>query len=64
MTSFATIAGALPAGLAFGPGAESLRPMSLAVVGGVLVSTFFTLLVVPAIYSLISPNDRHSGEIK
>jgi hydrophobe/amphiphile efflux-1 (HAE1) family protein len=64
MTSFATIAGALPAGLAFGPGAESLRPMSLAVVGGVLVSTFFTLLVVPAIYSLISPNERHSGEIE
>lgn len=64
MTSFATIAGALPAALAFGPGAESLTPMSLAVIGGVLVSTFFTLLVVPAIYSVLSPNERHDEEIQ
>jgi HAE1 family hydrophobic/amphiphilic exporter-1 len=64
MTSFATIAGAVPAAFAFGPGAESLTPMSMAVIGGVLVSTFLTLLVVPAIYSLLSPAIRHSGEIE
>ncbi len=58
MTSFATIAGAVPAAFAFGPGAESLSPMAMAVIGGVLVSTFLTLLVVPSIYSLLSPNER------
>lgn len=60
MTSFATIAGATPAAFAFGPGAESLSPMAVSVIGGVLVSTFLTLLVVPSIYSLLSPNERKS----
>ena len=59
MTSFATVAGAIPAAFSFGSGAESLKPMSLAVIGGVIVSTFLTLLVVPAIYSLISPEIRN-----
>jgi HAE1 family hydrophobic/amphiphilic exporter-1 len=53
MTSFATIAGALPPALAIGPGAELQRPMALALVGGMAVSTAFTLFVVPAAYSLI-----------
>jgi HAE1 family hydrophobic/amphiphilic exporter-1 len=53
MTSIATIAGALPPALAIGPGAELQRPMALALVGGMTVSTAFTLLVVPAAYSLI-----------
>lgn len=64
MTSFATVAGAVPAAFSFGSGAESLKPMSLAVIGGVIVSTFLTLLVVPAIYSLISPNIRDSEKFK
>lgn len=64
MTSFATIAGAIPAAVALGPGAESLKPMSWAVIGGVLVSTFLTLFVVPAIYSLLSPNIRHDDVIE
>ena len=58
MTSFATVAGAVPAAFSFGSGAESLKPMSMAVIGGVIVSTFLTLLVVPAIYSLLSPTHR------
>ena len=53
MTSIATIAGALPPALALGPGAELQRPMALALVGGMIVSTAFTLLVVPSAYSLI-----------
>ncbi len=53
MTSVATIAGALPPALAIGPGAELQRPMALTVVGGMIVSTFLTLFVVPAAYSLI-----------
>jgi HAE1 family hydrophobic/amphiphilic exporter-1 len=53
MTSIATIAGALPPALAIGPGAELQRPMALALVGGMLVSTLLTLFVVPAAYSLL-----------
>ena len=53
MTSVATIAGALPAALALGPGAETRIPMSLAVIGGMVVSTFMTLFVVPAGYSVL-----------
>jgi HAE1 family hydrophobic/amphiphilic exporter-1 len=54
MTSLATLAAALPPALALGPGAESRIPMSITVIGGVIVSTFFTLLVVPCAYSLLS----------
>jgi HAE1 family hydrophobic/amphiphilic exporter-1 len=53
MTSMATIAGALPAALAIGPGAETQRPMALALVGGMVVSTLLTLFVVPAAYSVL-----------
>jgi multidrug efflux pump len=53
MTSIATIAGALPPALAIGPGAELQRPMALALVGGMIVSTLLTLFVVPAAYSVI-----------
>lgn len=53
MTSIATIAGALPPALALGPGAELQRPMALALVGGIVVSTLLTLFVVPAGYSVL-----------
>jgi HAE1 family hydrophobic/amphiphilic exporter-1 len=53
MTSMATIAGALPPALAIGPGAELQRPMALALVGGMAVSTLLTLFVVPCAYSVI-----------
>jgi hydrophobe/amphiphile efflux-1 (HAE1) family protein len=53
MTSIATIAGAMPAALAFGPGAETQRPMAVALVGGMIVSTALTLFVVPSAYSVI-----------
>jgi HAE1 family hydrophobic/amphiphilic exporter-1 len=50
MTSVSTIAAAIPAALALGPGAETRIPMGIAIIGGVLVSTFLTLYVVPAFY--------------
>jgi HAE1 family hydrophobic/amphiphilic exporter-1 len=54
MTSLAIVAGALPAALALGPGAELRAPMSVTVIGGTLVSTLLTLYVVPCAYSLMS----------
>jgi len=54
MTSLATLAAAIPPALALGPGAESRIPMAITVIGGVIVSTFFTLLVVPCAYSLMA----------
>ncbi|MBU6374836.1 MAG: efflux RND transporter permease subunit, partial [Bdellovibrionales bacterium] len=50
MTSFATVAGAIPPALALGPGAETRVPMAVTVIGGVLVSTALTLFVVPCAY--------------
>jgi hydrophobe/amphiphile efflux-1 (HAE1) family protein len=58
MTSLATVAGALPAAMSFGPGAETRQPMAVAVIGGVLVSTVLTLYVVPCVYSLFSRFDN------
>lgn len=52
MTSVATIAGAIPGVLAGGAGAELRIPMSVTVVGGMIVSTLLTLFVVPCFYSL------------
>jgi HAE1 family hydrophobic/amphiphilic exporter-1 len=54
MTSFATIAAAVPPALGIGPGAETRIPMALVVIGGVIFSTALTLLVVPCAYSLFS----------
>ncbi len=54
MTSISTIVAAVPPALAIGPGAETRIPMAAAVIGGVLVSTLLTLLVVPCAYSLLA----------
>jgi HAE1 family hydrophobic/amphiphilic exporter-1 len=54
MTSFATIASAIPAALALGAGSETRTPMGVVVIGGVIMSTFLTLFVVPCAYSLMA----------
>jgi multidrug efflux pump subunit AcrB len=54
MTAFSTIAGILPIAIGFGAGSESRRPMGVAVVGGMLTSTFLTLIVIPVVYTLFS----------
>ena len=54
MTAFSTIAGILPIAIGFGAGAESRRPMGIAVVGGMITSTFLTLIVIPIVYVVFS----------
>lgn len=54
MTSFATLAAAIPPAMAIGPGAESRVPMSITIIGGVIVSTLFSLFVVPCAYYIFA----------
>jgi CzcA family heavy metal efflux pump len=49
MTTVCTLAGLVPLALGLGAGAELQRPLALAVIGGLIVSTLVTLLVVPAL---------------
>jgi HAE1 family hydrophobic/amphiphilic exporter-1 len=53
MTALSTIIGIVPIALGLGAGAESRRPLGVAVVGGMLSSTFLTLYLVPAFYVII-----------
>ena len=52
MTSFAIVFATLPTALALGRGAGFRQPLGITVVGGVIVSTFLTLLVIPSVYLL------------
>jgi len=50
MTTLTTVVGLLPMALAFGVGTEANQPLAIAVIGGLLVSTFFTLVLIPTLY--------------
>jgi len=60
MTSLATILGIMPLALGLGEGAQSRVSMGIAVVGGMVFSTFLTLFVVPAIYTFISSETKNT----
>ncbi len=53
MTSLTTILGLLPMALASGEGNEMYKPLSIALLGGLTVSTMFTLVIVPTVYAAI-----------
>lgn len=52
MTALTTVLGLLPMALAVGRGSELRSPMAISVMGGLLVSTFLTLAVIPAVFLL------------
>ena len=58
MTSLSTILGILPIALALGAGSESRVSMGVAVIGGLLIATFLTLFVIPAIYTFLSSKEK------
>jgi len=66
MTTLTTALGLLPMAIGFGEGAEVRTPMAITVIGGLLVSTLLTLIVIPVVYSLMDrkkwPTTTSSGE--
>ena len=54
MTAFTTILGMVPMAVSQGEGAEMWRPLGIVVIGGLTISTFLTLYIVPVLYGAIS----------
>jgi HAE1 family hydrophobic/amphiphilic exporter-1 len=61
MTSFALVAGMMPVAIGVGEGGEFYSPMAVAIIGGVIVSTLLTLLVVPSFYDSIEISRERAG---
>ena len=64
MTSLSTIFGVLPLIIGTGPGAASRLTVGITIFGGMLFSTFFTLYVIPTIYSIIGKNEKNIDAIE
>lgn len=62
MTSAATVLGHFPLVLVTGPGAEARNSIGIVLVAGMLIGTFFTLFVVPALYQLLAETHRPNAE--
>jgi HAE1 family hydrophobic/amphiphilic exporter-1 len=54
MTAFTTVLGMVPMAVSQGEGAEMWRPLGIVVIGGLTISTFLTLYIVPVLYGAIS----------
>jgi multidrug efflux pump subunit AcrB len=58
MTALATIAGMLPLALGIGAGSQMLKPLAIAVVGGILSSMVLSLIFTPAIHYYLRPSEQ------
>ena len=58
MTSLTTILSLLPMAITFGEGASLRAPMAIAVIGGLVTSTFLSLVVIPCVYYLLEQMKR------
>jgi multidrug efflux pump subunit AcrB len=63
MTALAMILGMLPMALALGEGSEQNAPLGRAVIGGLLMATFVTLFIVPAVYSLLRKSEPQAHQL-
>ena len=64
MTAITTFLGMLPMAMSNGEGAEMWKPMGIVVIGGLLVSTVVTLVVVPVFYALLSRHGERNKDKK
>jgi len=66
MTALAMLLGMVPMALAIGEGGEQNAPLGRAVIGGLIVATFVTLFIVPAVYTLVrkAPPSAHELDAK
>jgi len=53
MTTIAMIAGMMPVALGIGAGSEARAPMAISVIGGLVTSTMFTLIVIPVVFTYV-----------
>ena len=60
MTTGAMVLGSVPLALATGAGAESRQQIGWVIVGGLTIGTFFTLFVVPTVYTLLARREREA----
>jgi hydrophobe/amphiphile efflux-1 (HAE1) family protein len=64
MTTIATIVGLVPMALGIGEGSETNLPLARAVIGGLTVSTFFTLFLIPSLYTLLERFARRERDVE
>ena len=57
MTAMLAMLGLLPMALSHGLGSEVQKPLAIVIIGGLVSATFLTLVVLPALYSLIEGRD-------
>ncbi|MTI87829.1 MAG: efflux RND transporter permease subunit [Balneolaceae bacterium] len=62
MTTMTTTLGLLPLAIGFGDGAELRAPMGITVIGGLLVSTLLTLIVIPVMYALLDRKKYNTSQ--
>ena len=63
MTAFVASLGFLPMAISNGAGAEVQRPLATVVIGGLLVATFLTLVVLPILYILFEPKQKSNNKL-
>ena len=61
MTALATVAGMAPLALGLGSGSEMLKPLAIAVIGGVLISMALSLIVTPAVFFYLGKGNRQQS---
>ncbi|HPR16942.1 MAG TPA: efflux RND transporter permease subunit [Candidatus Cloacimonadota bacterium] len=62
ITAITTLCGMLPMAISTGQGSQMKAPMALTVIGGLISATFLTLIVIPAIYSIVAKRDIKTEE--